>query len=108
MQLLPSKSSVAKSPASSPADQSEQIQSEAQLVADGQRVVYATEDGEQVTAREIIALCRGNVGAALRLLHLCEWQHPETLLDEDENLSPADQCFPELWRPRRAKPAVKR
>jgi hypothetical protein len=105
---MPSKSSFVKSPDSSPADQWEQIQSEAQLVAAGNRVVYATEDGEQVTAREIIALCRGNVGAALRLLHLCEWQHPATLLDEDENVSPADQCFPELWRPRRAKPSVKR
>jgi hypothetical protein len=43
---------------------------------------------------EFIRLCHGNEGLAYKLYRECEWQHPETILDEDSREEVAYQDFP--------------
>lgn len=75
----------------------ESILTTADLIAARNRVVYTTESGTRVKGRNFLRLVGHRPDVALRLFHLCSWQHPETLIDEDENAAPEDRCFPELF-----------
>jgi len=52
------------------------------------RVCYVPEnwdfeyDGRGYTANDIIQLCNGDKRLAQKVFHLCDWQHPSTVLDE--------------------------
>lgn len=51
--------------------------------ANGVGVCYVTESGEQYTRADFVRLCNGEEAVARRLFDLCDWQAPETLLDEE-------------------------
>lgn len=71
------------------------ITSPAALVASS-GPIYQSEAGKKYTGADFLRLAKGNAETALALFGLCEWQHPETLIDEDRDESPDDQCFPSL------------
>ena len=53
------------------------------------RICYIPEnwdfdDGFGYTGNDFLALCDGNIQKAQALFDQCEWQHPETILDENE------------------------
>jgi len=79
------------------------INSPEALVAASSRAIYLThldaDNRSLVRASDFLRLCRGNAALAFRMFHLCEWQHPETLLAEDSNAPQADRAFPELFDP---------
>lgn len=49
----------------------------------GEGICYVTESGAGYTRGHFLALVDGDADTATRLFSLCEWQAPETLLDED-------------------------
>ena len=51
--------------------------------ANGVGICYVTESGEQYTRADFVRLCNGEEAVAQRLFDLCDWQLPETLLDEE-------------------------
>ena len=77
------------------ADKDLGIDSPEKLRAAGGRVIYRSENGTGVTAKHFLKLCNNDEKIAFRLFNLCEWQCPETLLDEDRNeQDPRNVCFP--------------
>ena len=77
------------------ADKDLGIDSPEKLRAAGRRVIYRSENGTGVTAKHFLKLCNNDEKIAFRLFNLCEWQCPETLLDEDRNeQDPRNVCFP--------------
>jgi hypothetical protein len=50
--------------------------------ANGVGVCYVTDAGDQYTRADFLRLCNGEETVARRLFDLCDWQAPETLLDE--------------------------
>lgn len=43
-----------------------------------------SEDGHEYTYQEVLEIARGNEVLAKMIVDLCDWQHPETILDEME------------------------
>ena len=47
------------------------------------KVIYTTECGEDdFSTTDIVEICRGNVELAHGVASLCDWRHPETIIDE--------------------------
>lgn len=59
--------------------------------------IYWAENGGYCDKQAFLDLVKGDIALAYRLYALCEWQCPETLLDEDRNALPEDRVFPELF-----------
>ena len=47
------------------------------------QIAYVSESGTKYTKADFISMCYGDKISARELFCICEWQHPETLLDED-------------------------
>lgn len=47
------------------------------------RVVYQAESGQKYTYRGILELAKGNGNYAMALIDRAEWQHIETIIEED-------------------------
>lgn len=47
------------------------------------QIAYVSESGKKYTKADFVDMCYGDKITARELFGLCEWQHPETLLDED-------------------------
>lgn len=59
--------------------------------------IYWAEHGGYYDKQALLDLAKGDESLAYRLYALCEWQCPETLLDEDRSAAPEDRVFPELF-----------
>lgn len=54
---------------------------------DNEKVIYTPEnwdddEKEGYTGQDFLELCDGDLELAQRIYDACEWQHPETILDE--------------------------
>lgn len=70
---------------------------EAFKATDPDEEIYWAENGGYYDKQAFLDLVKGDIALAYRLYALCEWQCPETLLDEDRNALPEDRVFPELF-----------
>ena len=60
----------------------------------GDNMVYWPENSDDPYSKsDFIRICDGREELAYLLYDLCEWQAPETIIDEDSRLSPGDQVF---------------
>lgn len=74
----------------------ERLDLEAFTSIDPDEEIYWAENGGYYDKQAFLDLVKGDIALAYRLYALCEWQCPETLLDEDRNALPEDRVFPEL------------
>ncbi len=60
-----------------------------------ERLIYMAENAELPYSKaDFLRLCKGDVKVAYRLYTCCEWQCPETVLDEDSLQHEGEQSFP--------------
>lgn len=55
------------------------------------KIIYTAEDGDEYTGKQFLEICFGKRELAQCVYESCEWQHPETIIDEIQNNS--DEYF---------------
>lgn len=71
-----------------------QTYAEWQMLSPEQMVYWPDNSETPYSKADFLRLCKGNDEVAYNLYAVCEWQCPETVLDEDSFADDSDKCFP--------------
>lgn len=74
----------------------DRLDKEAFKAVDVDEDIYWAENGGYYDKQAFLDLAKGDEELAYRIYSLCEWQCPQTLIDEDASTSINDCVFPEL------------
>jgi hypothetical protein len=74
----------------------DRLDKEAFKAVDVDEDIYWAENGGYYDKQAFLDLAKGDEELAYRIYSLCEWQCPQTLIDEDTSISINDCVFPEL------------